>query len=98
MQWNFVHAQQVFAAVAAAAALIAAYPRKWIRSLLVSLLTAGLVTFLEFALDGRVRPPFGFMTANVKLSWYLLFIVVIAGYLAWGLYLVHACRKENSLK
>lgn len=98
MQWNFVHAQQVFAAVAAAAALIAVCPRKWIRSLLVSLLTAGLATFLEFALDGRIRPPFAFMTANVKLSWYLLFILVIAGYLTYGLYLFNACRKENSVK
>lgn len=95
MQWNFVHAQQVFAAVAAAAALIAVCPRRWVRSLLASLLAAGLATFLEFALDGRVRPPFEFMTANVKLSWYLLFILVIAGYLAYGLYLFRACRKEG---
>ena len=98
MQWNFVHGQQVFAAVAAAAALIAVCPRRWIRSLLVSLLVAGLAAFLEFALDGRIRPPFAFMTANVKLSWYLLFILVIAGYLACGLHLFHACRKEDSCK
>ncbi len=95
MQWNFVYAQQVFAAVAAAAALIAACPRRWVRSLAVSLLTAGCATFLEFALDGRIRPPFAFMAANVRLYWYLLFILVLAGYLVYGLRLFAARRKES---
>lgn len=93
--WNFVRAQQLFAFLAAfAAVMILAYPQgKALRALIISLLTAGCITFLEFALDGRVRPPFSFMTANVKLSWYIVFVLVLIGYLYYGLRLLKGFGK-----
>lgn len=98
MQWNFVHAQQLFAFLTLTAAMIflSAGRKGKIRSLIVSLLAAGAIVFLEFALDGRVRPPFAFMTGNVKLWWYIVFAAVLAAYLAYGLNLWKSWRKEGT--
>ena len=69
--------------------------RKIIRTVIVSLAAAGVFVFLEFALDGRIRPPFAFMEQNVKLCWYIVFGIVLAAYLVYGLLLFRKYGKET---
>ena len=97
MLWGFVHIQQLtaFLAVFAAMIVISVPLRKLPRTVIVSLTAAGMLVFLEFALDGRIRPPFAFMEQNVKLSWYVVFVTVLAAYLAYGLRLFRKYGKEK---
>ena len=95
--WGFVHAQQLFAFLMAVAAVMVFSLRRGrpLKALGVSFITAGLVIFLEFALDGRVPVPFEFMKVHFKLSWYVLLFVVLAAYAAYGVRLMGSDRKEG---
>ena len=86
MMWDFVRAQQLFAFLMAFGAVMAlgVRARRPLSAFLVSLLTVGCIVFLEFALDGRIHAPFAFMREHVKVSWYIVFGLVLAGYLAYG--------------
>ncbi len=97
MQWNFVYFQQIFAAAAAllAVLMMSGGTGKKIRALIVTLLMACAAIALEFALDGRIPPPFAFMAVNVKLCWYIVFILVLAVYLVFGLCRYKTFRKEE---
>ncbi len=100
MLWGFVHAQQLFAFLAAfgAVMVLAAEQGKRKSALAVSLLTAGCVTALEFALDGRIRWPFSFLQQHVKLCWYVVFCAVMAAYLIYGVKLLRGNRKEEEVR
>lgn len=93
MVTDFVRIQQILAFVMTAAAVIVADKNR-LRAVLLSLLLAGAVAALEFALDGRIRPPFEFMTANVKLSWYILFVIVLCAFGVYGILTFGNRKKE----
>ena len=99
MTWGFVRAQQLFACLTAAAGLIllSKWRRGTLAALLASLMLAGAITFLEFALDGRIPVPFEFMRINTKLSWYIVFIAVLAGYLAYSMHVYRLRDKDEVL-
>ena len=96
MLWGFVHIQQLTAFLAVFAVMIAiSIPqKKTVRTVIVSLAAAGAIIFLEFALDGRIRPPFTFMEQNVKLCWYVVFGIVLTAYLIYGLLLFRKYGRE----
>ena len=96
MLWGFVHIQQLTAFLAVFAVMIAiSIPqKKTVRTVIVSLAAAGAIIFLEFALDGRIRPPFAFMEQNVKLCWYVVFGIVLTAYLIYGLLLFRKYGRE----
>ena len=85
MMWNFVHAQMLFAVLMAAfaSAVFARRRHKLLQSLALSLLAAGLIVALEFALDGRIKVPFDFLIPYAKRLWYGLYLLVLALY-AWA--------------
>ena len=41
---------------------------------------AGVIVFLEFALDGRITVPFGFLRDWADPFWYILFVLTLTGY------------------
>ena len=97
MLWGFVHIQQLtaFLAVFAVMIILSVPQHRTVRTVIVSLAAAGVFIFLEFALDGRIRPPFAFMEQNVKLCWYIVFGIVLAAYLVYGLLLFRKYGKET---
>ena len=96
MLWGFVHIQQLtaFLAVFAVMIILSVPQHRTVRTVIVSLAAAGVFIFLEFALDGRIRPPFAFMEQNVKLCWYIVFGIALAAYLVYGLLLFRKYRKD----
>ena len=95
MVWDFVYSQQVYFFLIAVAVVILCDKNK-LRAILCSVLFGGWITALEFALDGRIRPPFEFMTANVKLSWYIVFLVVLIAYGIYGARQI--IRREREMR
>ena len=91
MMWDFVRAQQLFAFLAAfgVVMVLGVRARRPWSAFLASLVTVGCIIALEFALEGRIHAPFAFMRENLKESWYIVFILVLAGYLAY------ACRLSG---
>lgn len=95
MVWDFVYSQQVYFFLVAIAVVILCDKNKP-RAILCSVLFGGCITALEFALDGRIRPPFEFMIANVKLCWYVVFVAVL---IAFGIYGVRVIlRREREMR
>ena len=99
MMWGFVHQEQLyFYLLSAGIVMLAGFERRRLpASVAVSLLTAGAIIFLEFALDGRVRVPFAFMQAWADEFWYSLFILVLAGFAAWYFRLGRPEREEKTV-
>ena len=95
MMWNFVHAQQLFSLILAACvfAVIAKRQGKLPQAVVMSLLCAGILTALEFALDGRIKVPFAFMTSYAKLIWYLLYVLTLALYTGSAIRVYHNRKK-----
>ena len=91
MMWGFVHAEQVLALAVALPALLfftVKIKKAWL-SLGATALMAGAVTALEFALD---RSPIS--------DWLLygVFALVMAGYIALGLYWARKADKIQALQ
>lgn len=95
MMWNFVHAQMLFAVLMAAfaSAVFAARRGKLLWSLALSLLEAGLIVTLEFALDSRIKVPFDFMIPYARTIWYTLYVLVLALYGAVTLRFYHRHKE-----
>ena len=95
MMWDFVHTQQLFSLVLAACvyAVIAKRQGKLPQAVVMSLLCAGILTALEFALDGRIKVPFAFMTSYAKQIWYLLYVLVLALYAGSAVRVYHNKKK-----
>ena len=82
MMWGFVHQEQLFFYLLSAALCIYAgiESKKPAVGVLGSLAVAGVIVFLEFALDGRVTVPFSFLRDWADPFWYILFILTLTGY------------------
>ena len=82
MMWGFVHVEQLgfFLLTAIVIMLASSKTGSWLRGFFIALFTAGLIVFLEFALDGRIHVPFAFLKDWADLFWYFLFMHVLAGY------------------
>ena len=88
MMWGFVHQEQLFFYLLSAFMMILTglKAKKPVAGFVSSLLAAGVITFLEFALDGRITVPFSFMRDWADIFWYVLFALTL---IAFSLYYFH---------
>ena len=99
MMWGFVHQEQLYfyllsALMAILAGREAGRPAAGVFS---ALLTAGAVTFLEFALDGRVVVPFSFMRDWADLFWYSLFALCLAAFSSYYFHMRHIAEGKEAV-
>ncbi len=89
MMWGFVHQEQLyFYLMSAVMAILSGFEaKKPAAGIIASLLAAGAITFLEFALDGRVAVPFAFMRDWADIFWYALFALCLTAFSLYYFYL-----------
>ncbi len=99
MMWGFVHQEQIwfYLLTVGAVLLTAREAGKTLVGFAGALVTAGLVVFLEFALDGRVLVPFAFLRDWADLFWYALFALALIAYVWFYAWLLREAERKSSV-